>query len=179
MSIKVKLIYAISDTGVIGVGDGLPWRSPTDLRNFKELTIGHCVVMGKRTFDGLPRRSKPLPSRDTVVLTSNLVDRAAVSEPMDGWDHVWSARSVDDAIRRAEMLGRSEIWFCGGVGVIKAALPYAVEAYVTHVEGFTTESEDVVTLDYRIEADTSWVTSELALMFKDGPHSFQLMRYNR
>jgi dihydrofolate reductase len=62
----VALIAALADNGVIGNDNGLPWRLPADLRRFRRLTLGHWLVMGRRTFDGLGR---PLPGRETVVLT--------------------------------------------------------------------------------------------------------------
>jgi dihydrofolate reductase len=66
----ISIVVARSRNGVIGRDGGLPWRLPTDLRRFRELTTGHTVVMGRRTFESLPAAFRPLPDRRNVVLSS-------------------------------------------------------------------------------------------------------------
>lgn len=65
----ISIVVAHARNRVIGRDGGLPWHLPTDLRRFKELTTGHTVVMGRRTFESLPERFRPLPGRRNVVLT--------------------------------------------------------------------------------------------------------------
>ena len=65
---KVSIIAAVADNLAIGKDNKLPWHLPADLKHFKELTTGHAVVMGKRTFESLP--NGPLPNRKNIVLTS-------------------------------------------------------------------------------------------------------------
>jgi dihydrofolate reductase len=67
----VGLIWAQSTSGVIGRDGTIPWHLPEDLARFKTLTMGHTVVMGRRTWDSLPARFRPLPGRRNVVLTRN------------------------------------------------------------------------------------------------------------
>lgn len=67
----VALVVAHAANGVIGRNGELPWRLPTDLKRFRELTTGHAVVMGRRTWESLPDRFRPLPDRRNVVLSSN------------------------------------------------------------------------------------------------------------
>jgi dihydrofolate reductase len=167
----VKLIYAVADDLTIGVGGRLPWHSPVDLINFKTATTGHCVAMGRRTFDTLPAMVRPLPGRDTVVITHHL-------ERDMTWHSVWSARSVEDAIKRAELLGHKDIWFCGGVGVIEAAVPYASEAYVTHVGMTVGTGADIARLNYRIEADPIWTNNELVDEYHDG-YTYRKIHYKK
>src|ERR1700751_4059227 len=65
----VGLVWAQSTSGIIGRGGDIPWRVPEDLARFKEVTMGHTVVMGRRTWDSLPARVRPLPGRRNVVLS--------------------------------------------------------------------------------------------------------------
>src|SRR5512135_1460265 len=65
----VGLVWAQSTSGVIGRGGDIPWRVPEDLARFKQLTMGHPVVMGRRTWESLPPRVRPLPGRRNVVLS--------------------------------------------------------------------------------------------------------------
>ena len=65
----VGLVWAQSTSGVIGRGGDIPWRVPEDLARFKEVTMGHSVVMGRRTWESLPARVRPLPGRRNVVLS--------------------------------------------------------------------------------------------------------------
>ncbi len=66
---KVALVAAVARGGVIGRDGGLPWRLPEDLAHFREVTMGHPVVMGRRTWESLPERFRPLPGRRNVVVT--------------------------------------------------------------------------------------------------------------
>ena len=68
----VGLIWAQSTSGVIGRDGTIPWHLPEDLARFKQVTMGHTVVMGRRTWDSLPARFRPLPGRRNIVLTRNL-----------------------------------------------------------------------------------------------------------
>src|SRR5215510_14980500 len=64
---EIVLVLAIADNGVIGKDGGIPWRIPDDMKRFKAITLGHTVVMGRKTWDSLPK--KPLPGRINVVVT--------------------------------------------------------------------------------------------------------------
>ncbi len=79
----VALVAAVARDGVIGRDGAIPWRIPEDVAHFKELTTGHAVVMGRRTWDSLPDRFRPLPDRRNVVVTRNarLARRAERSGP--------------------------------------------------------------------------------------------------
>jgi dihydrofolate reductase len=117
---SVRLVWAQSPDGVIGADGDIPWDLPEDRRLFKALTTGGTVVMGRRTWDSLPPRFRPLPGRRNVVLSRTL-------DSVEGADVV---RSVD------EVLGaQDELWVIGGAGVYEAFLPHADEVVITEVEG--------------------------------------------
>jgi dihydrofolate reductase len=116
----IRIIAAVADNGVIGNAGALPWRIPDDLARFKVLTMGHTLVMGRKTFESIGR---PLPGRTTVVLT-----RRADFAPAG----VLVARDRSDAIERAP---GSEIFVAGGADVYALFLPLASTLFLTHVHG--------------------------------------------
>jgi dihydrofolate reductase len=115
----VGLIWAQSTSGVIGRDGGIPWRLPEDQARFKELTMGHTVVMGRLTWESLPAKVRPLPARRNVVLTRQ-ADYMA-----DGAEVV---TTLDDA------LTHDETWVIGGEQIYALALPIATRCEVTEVE---------------------------------------------
>ena len=120
---RVSLVAAIARGGVIGRDGDIPWRIPADMVRFRELTTGHPVVMGRRTWDSLPPRFRPLPGRRNVVVTRNRAWRGNGAEP---------ARSFEDALR---LLGdSSQVFVIGGAEVYAAALPVADELVLTEID---------------------------------------------
>jgi len=114
----VGLIWAQSTSGVIGRDGAIPWHLPEDLARFKTLTMGHTVVMGRRTWDSLPERFRPLPGRRNVVLTRNSGFDAPGAEVFG---------SIDDAID-------DQTWVIGGSEIYHLALSAATRCEVTEVE---------------------------------------------
>ena len=120
---KVTLVAAVARGGVIGRAGGLPWRIPEDMRRFRELTLGHPVVMGRKTWDSLPERFRPLPGRRNVVVTRNPLWRSEGAEP---------AGSLDEALR---LVGEVEqVFVIGGGQLYTAALPLADELLLTEID---------------------------------------------
>lgn len=115
----VALIWAQSTSGVIGRDGGIPWRLPEDLARFKELTTGHTVVMGRRTWESLPHSVRPLPQRRNVVLTRDPGYRADGAEVLT---------AVDEA------LAAPDTWVIGGSEIYHLALPAAGRCEVTEVD---------------------------------------------
>jgi dihydrofolate reductase len=113
-------VWARSRDGVIGAGGALPWRLPEDLRLFRALTLGSTVVMGRRTWESLPARARPLPGRRNVVLSSTLDPAGAGVEV---------ARSPADVLAAGQ-----DLWVIGGGEVYAAFLPHADEVVVTEVD---------------------------------------------
>ncbi len=126
--IAVALIAAVAQNGVVGRDGTLPWRLPEDLRRFRALTTGHAVIMGRRTWDSLPRA---LPARQNIVVTRQAAFRA---------EGAAAAGSLEDALR---LVACPPPAFCiGGGELYRVALPYAQTAFVTEIarafEGDTT-----------------------------------------
>lgn len=126
---RLSIIAAVAENGVIGVDGDLPWRLPADLRFFKRTTLGHHLLMGRKTWDSIGRA---LPGRTTVVLTRN----AEFEAPGCAVAH-----DLDAAIELARAAGDDEAFVAGGAGVYAAALPRADRLYLTQVRA--TVSGDV------------------------------------
>ena len=120
----LHLIYARAANGVIGLNNTMPWHLPEDLAHFKQLTSGHPVIMGRKTWDSLPARFRPLPGRTNVVVTRNSAWQA---------QGVLVADSLDQAIALAQPHG-NPIWIMGGAQIYAQALPMAdvVEMTIIH-----------------------------------------------
>ena len=120
---RVALVAAVARGGVIGRDSGIPWRLPEDMQRFRALTMGHPVVMGRRTWESLPDRFRPLPGRGNVVVTRN----PHWSAP--GADR---AASIQDALRLLE--GEATVFVIGGGEIYAAAFPFADELLLTEID---------------------------------------------
>ena len=120
---RVALVAAVARGGVIGRDSGIPWRLPEDMRRFRTLTMGHPVVMGRRTWESLPDPFRPLPGRGNVVVTRN-PDWSA-----QGADR---AGSIEEALRLLE--GEATVFVIGGGEIYAAALPSADELLLTEID---------------------------------------------
>lgn len=112
------IIVACTLDRLIGIGDQIPWRHPGDLKRFRALTMGGVVVMGRRTWESLPKR--PLDGRINVVVTSRTICQLGVQDMKD----VVLSRTVADANRIACSFGRP-VWWIGGGRLYREALHYA------------------------------------------------------
>ena len=124
----IKMILACDLNGVIGNNGELPWgRSlPYDLNHFKELTEGHIVVMGRKTFESLG--SKPLPNRENVVLTSN-------PTAYKNGKYLYHVDSVERVFNEYDLVaGSQDLWIIGGMNVYKQFMPYVQEIHLTEVQ---------------------------------------------
>ncbi len=120
---KVSIVAALAEDYAIGYKAKLPWHLPADLKYFKQLTTGHTVLMGKRTFESLP--NGPLPNRTNIVLTSLMSE--AVNE---GY---FEANSLEDAFELSE--NAEEVFVIGGSSVYKQCMDIADKLYLTWVKG--------------------------------------------
>jgi dihydrofolate reductase len=121
--VTLSIVAAVARNGVIGREGGIPWHIPEDMARFRALTTGHPVVMGRKTWDSLPDRFRPLPGRRNVVVTRNPVWTA------DGAER---AASLDTAL---ELLDDPEtVFVIGGASLYDQALPLADDLELTEVD---------------------------------------------
>lgn len=122
----ISLIAAVSENGVIGKDGGIPWRLPADLKLFKRLTMGHHLVVGRKTFASI---GKALPGRKMIVLTRQKDYQPEGCQP----PACRVAHSLSEAIEIARTAGEDEIFIAGGAAVYAQSLPLADRLYLSQV----------------------------------------------
>jgi dihydrofolate reductase len=125
--IPLALVVARARNGVIGRDGGLPWRLKSDMALFKQHTFGKPVIMGRKTWDSLPR--KPLPGRANIVLT-----RDGSFEPAGALAVESFMQAVEIAREQAEDDGAEEVCVIGGAALFELALPKARRLYITEID---------------------------------------------
>ncbi len=118
----VSLIAAMDKKRGIGIDNKLPWRLSADLRKFRELTMGHHIIVGRKTFESI---GKPLPGRQIIIVTRNKNFRA---------EGCFVVNSVEEAIELARSKGESEVFVCGGAEIYAQSLDGADRLYLTLVD---------------------------------------------
>ncbi len=121
--LEIVLIAAVARNGVIGGGNALLWQLPEDARHFRATTTGHLVIMGRKTWDSLPARFRPLPGRRNIVITRQAGWQAPGAEAVG---------SLDAACALAQ--GSARVFVIGGAEIYAAALPAAHELLLTEIE---------------------------------------------
>ena len=122
---NISIIVAASTNNVIGKENGLPWRLPTDMKFFKDKTLGHTVIMGRKSWDSIPAKYRPLPNRINVVMSRDetlKLDCDLVSSNLQNVINYFTEQSSDD-----------ELFIIGGGELYKQAFPMATKLYLTRV----------------------------------------------
>lgn len=122
---RLSIVVAAAENGVIGKNGGLPWRVPSDLKRFRAMTMGKPVVMGRKTFQSLP---KALDGRDNIVVTRDMGYRPAgaiVASSLEA--------AIATARTKARDRGCDEIMVIGGAEIYRQALPLADRIYLTRI----------------------------------------------
>lgn len=141
----LSAIVAISDNNVIGKDNELPWYLPADLKYFKKTTLGHPVIMGRKSFESI---GHPLPKRTNIVVTR---------DPYYLSSNILIAHSIQEALLIAEGLESEETFIIGGATIYESCLPLLNRMYITEVHA-------------EIEGDTwfpDWDRNEWKLVFEE------------
>ena len=149
------ILVAVSPEGIIGKDNTVPWHYSADLKRFKRLTTGNTIIMGRKTWESLPK--KPLPNRRNIVIT-----RSSIKE-------VECFRSIDDALQTCE----GDIWFIGGAGIYQEAMQKADLIDMTLVPDNVTGEKCI----YFPEIDKSWKEGETKTL--DGEPKLKHKTYTR
>ncbi len=124
IGMKIALIVAMSKNRVIGINNGLPWHLPDDMKYFIESTKGHTVIMGRKSYDSLPKKFKPLPNRTNVVLTRQIGCRIEGCTVFN---------NIQDAYEFARSRGENELFVTGGGQIYQMAIQQADIIYLTEI----------------------------------------------
>lgn len=119
---RIHMIFARAANGVIGRNNAMPWHLPEDMARFKRLTTGRPVIMGRKTWDSLSPKFRPLPGRTNVVITRQQDWKEAGAE---------TAASLADAL--AQCAAAEEVWIMGGAQIYAQAMPLADRLEVTEI----------------------------------------------
>lgn len=120
----ISLIVAVADNNVIGKDNALIWHLPADMKFFREKTTGHCIITGRKNYESIPEKFRPLPNRTNIVITRQ-PDYRAPGAVIVG--------SVEAAIEKAKQSGDNEIFIIGGAEIFRQSLSYADRIYLTMI----------------------------------------------
>jgi len=121
----ISLIAALSENRVIGKNNDLPWSLPDDMKYFMQTTSGHHVIMGRKNYDSIPEKFRPLPNRTNLVVTRQLEFKATGCIVV---------HSVADAVSIAEKANEKELFVIGGSEIYQQALNLADRLYLTEIK---------------------------------------------
>ena len=158
---SVALVWAEARGGVIGGAGTIPWHLPEDLAHFKEVTLGGTVIMGRRTWQSLPERFRPLPGRRNVVLTRDRGFAAEGAEVAHSLDEVLDATGHDDP--------SAPVWVIGGGDIYAQALPLASRLEVTEVDLDVAGDTRAPTIDravWQVAHETEWLVSRTGIRYR-------------
>ncbi|WP_105034385.1 dihydrofolate reductase [Cryobacterium aureum] len=152
------LIWAQTREGVIGANGVMPWHLPEDLAHFRAVTSGSAVIMGRRTWDSLPERFRPLPGRQNIVITRQ-----------QGW--AAEGASVAHTLEDALAITSSVVWVIGGAEIYRLALPFAGILEVTEIDADIpgdTHAPALTAAWTRVHTDptSGWLRSTTALRYR-------------
>ncbi len=161
---QVHLIYARAANGAIGKDGAMPWHLPEDMAHFKALTQGCPVIMGRKTWDSLPPRFRPLPGRSNIVVTRQA-----------DWNESGAQRasSLRDALQIAEQSNAPTVWVIGGAQIYAQALPLAQRVEVTEI------AQDFDGDAHAPELGTEWVETAREAHTSANGLRFAFVRYER
>ena len=166
----ISIIVAACENNVIGKNNDLIWHLPVDMKFFKDKTAGHHVIMGRKNFESIPEKYRPLKNRDNIIITRNQNYSA------DGCTIVHSIEESIEYVKKN--LKTNELFIIGGGEIYKKCLEMNVvdRMYITHIE--TAFNGD--TFFPEIEEE-KWSTEVIMRNFKDdkNPHNFSIVRYNK
>ena len=174
----VGLVWAQSTSGVIGRANGIPWRLPEDQARFKELTMGHTVVMGRLTWESLPAKVRPLPGRRNVVVTRQADYVADGATVVDGLEAALTGAGGPPACggERSDLgnVSNDDVWVIGGAQIYALALPLATRCEVTEVDvDLPREDDDAmapVLDEHWVGTEGDWLTSASGLRYRFSSH---------
>lgn len=121
---NISIIVATSENNVIGKDNKLIWHLPADMKFFKEKTTGHCVITGRKNYESIPEKFRPLPNRTNIIITRQK-DYSAPGAIV--------VNSINEALDHARSLNDSEIFIIGGAEIFRQSLDIVDKIYLTKI----------------------------------------------
>jgi dihydrofolate reductase len=154
----ISMIAAVAENGVIGKDNDLVWNLPDDMRYFVEKTRGRHVIMGRKNFESIPEKFRPLPNRPNIILSRNTAYHA---------DGCTTVDNLSAALNIAKESEEYEAFIIGGAQIYQMGLEYADRMYITEVKGSFEGDTFFPEFDKSIWKETSRISHE-----KDERHDF-------
>lgn len=123
----ISLIVAVSENNVIGKNNDLPWHLPADMKYFRDTTRGHCVIMGRKNYDSIPLKYRPLDKRTNIVVTRQKGFQA---------EGCIVVSSIEDALNEAKKRNETEVFIIGGADIFKQVMEIADKIYYTKIHHY-------------------------------------------
>jgi len=161
---QISMVVAVSDNNAIGGGGALLWRLPKDMEHFKKITMGHHVLMGRKTWESIPAKFRPLPGRVNLIVTRQKDFKA---------EGAIVVKSLDEGIELAQKAGEHELMVIGGGEIYKQVFPKTDKVYLTKVHA-TFIDADTFSPDI---SDSHWktVSTESHLADEKNPYHFDFV----
>ena len=159
----ISLIAAVGANDVIGADGDLPWHLPDDMKFFSRTTKGHHVLMGRKNFESIPDRFRPLPGRPNLVVTRN---------PDYTYPDAQVVHSIEDGITLAAQAGEEELFIIGGGEIYRQTMDQADKLYITHVDAEPEGETHFPSID-----QTEWDRTLVSHHEKDDVHNFSFTIY--
>ena len=121
---NISIIVAVANNNVIGKDNSLIWHLPADMKFFKEKTTGHCIITGRKNYESIPEKFRPLPNRTNIIITRQKDYSAPGTIIVD---------SIDKAIQKAKETGDEEIFIIGGAEIFKQCMHLTDRIYLTKI----------------------------------------------
>jgi len=121
----ISLIVAVAENNVIGKDNKLVWYLPADTKYFREKTLGHCVITGRKNYESIPEKFRPLPGRTNIVITHQKDYKAPQAIVVN---------SIQDALREAEKTEKAECFIIGGAEIYRQTMAMAHKIYLTKIQ---------------------------------------------
>ncbi|MCZ8022677.1 MAG: dihydrofolate reductase [Cyclobacteriaceae bacterium] len=155
---ELSLIAALSKNNVIGKNNDLPWHLPNDMKYFMQTTKGHCVLMGRKNYESLPEKFRPLPNRTNILVTRQANFHAPGCEVFN---------TIEKGIAYAKDIGETELFIIGGAEIYSATLPLADTLYLTEINAVI----DGDTFFPKVDK-TKWKETSRQVNNRDDKHKF-------
>jgi dihydrofolate reductase len=163
---KLSIIVAASSNNVIGRGNDLPWHLPTDMKYFKEKTLGKTVIMGRKCWDSIPEKFRPLPNRENIIVSGNFEFKAKDSLVVHDYEMLLSATKFNNS--------DDEVFIIGGAEIYNIGFNYADKVYLTRIEA---DVEGDVFL--RGFDENQWELTGISDEIEENGFKFRFLEYER
>lgn len=160
----ISLLYAMDKNRLIGKNNELPWHLPQDLAYFKRVTMGHTIVMGRKTFDSI---GKPLPGRENIIITRD------TSFTCNGCKVI---HSINELLNLSREKNNEELFVIGGAEIFKEILPFSDRLYVTNIHHeFDGDTYFPITND----AEWKLISKEPGKKDEKNPYDYEFVVYEK